>query len=187
MENIKVGDFLLDRDTRRVGRKLKVVFVEKDDVTVEVVADSINAKKTTVGTNTDIARSRLKKGYTLEQGSGKSVQTPKKKASTVNINVGTAMSEEAVDKAVAREVSKKVHPTYAAGEWHKDNFTEPEDNDVVNDPFSLENALNSAGYFWLPPVADLVEAVKLEAPILTKTGLVHLIHNVIRESLVTGQ
>lgn len=208
MENIKVGDILLDRDTRRVGRKVKVVFVEQDAVTVEVIADSINSKKSSVGTNTDIARNRLKKGYTLQPAdvvTAGSISTTVITSDMIESNLvpepikisivsPKGISEEEIGKAAAKEVARRVsssmsvHPTSPAGSWREDNgFTKPEDNDVVSDPSSLENALNSAGYFWLPPVEDLVEAVKIEAPVLTKTGLVHLIHSVIRESLVTGQ
>lgn len=159
MENITIGDELWDRDTRRVGRKLKVIWVDQDSVTAEVIADSINSKKSTVGNGTDIARDRLKKGYTLHK-TLTSVDLSKTKGTTTISDMGYVSNR---------------------------GFEPAADDDIVDDPSSLEDALNSAGYFWLPPVEDLLAAVAPDAPATTKTGLVHLIHNIIRESLVTGQ
>lgn len=167
MENIKVGDILIDRDTRRVGRKLKVIWVDDDSVTAEVISDSLNSKKSTVGNSTDIKRSRLKKGYTLEDST---------KITSLNLGkmgVGTISSDKikftnviSVDGGIASE-----------------NL---DSNDLVNDTNDLEDALNSAGYFWLPPVSDLADAVLEESGNLTKSGLVHLIHATIKQGLVSG-
>lgn len=160
MENIKVGDILIDRDTRRVGRKLKVIWVDSDSVTAEVISDSLNAKKSSVGNSTDIARNRLKKGYTLVED-----------AKFVSIDVGT-LNTTTINSGI-------IYPPKAEAPVQ-------EDNDILNDTGSLEEALNSAGYFWLPPVSDLADAVLEESGNLTKSGLVHLIHATIKQGLVSG-
>lgn len=157
MENIKVGDILIDRDTRRVGRMLKVIWVDDDSVTAEVISDSLNSKKSTVGNSTDIKRSRLKKGYTL--------------ADSVKI--------ESLD------LGKMDVGTIPENEIKSPNVIEV-DNDLVNDTNDLEDALNSAGYFWLPPVSDLADAVLEESGNLSKSGLVYLIHATIKQGLVSG-
>ena len=157
MENIKVGDILIDRDTRRVGRKLKVIWVDSDSVTAEVISDSLNAKKSSVGNSTDISRSRLKKGYTLADS----------------------------DKIDSLDLWKMSIGTISANELKFTNVIEV-DNDLVNDTNDLEDSLNSAGYFWLPPVSDLADAVLEESGNLTKSGLVHLIHATIKQGLVSG-
>lgn len=157
MENIKVGDILIDRDTRRVGRMLKVIWVDDDSVTAEVISDSLNSKKSTVGNSTDIKRSRLKKGYTL--------------ADSVKIE--------------SMDLGKMDVGTISSNEIKFTDVIEV-DNDLVNDTNDLEDALNSAGYFWLPPVSDLADAVLEESGNLTKSGLVHLIHATIKQGLVPG-
>ncbi len=190
MKNIAIGDELWDRDTRRVGRKLKVLFLEKESVTAEVIADSTNAKKSTVGNNTDIARDRLNKGYVLHKKGDVSASTIRTKdILTEKIEV-TAKGIAGVTINSEHIKSNMVHePVIINGaEWREVNGFEPAaDEEVVDDPFSLHDAINAAGYFWLPPVEDLLAAVAPDAPTTTKTGLVYLIHNIIRESLVTGQ
>lgn len=179
MENIKVGDILIDRDTRRVGRKLKVIWVDSDSVTAEVISDSLNSKKSTVGNSTDIKRSRLKKGYTL--------------AENVNIidslDVGK-FGKVDHSKAVAHTIPSEKIQIASGQDWRKDHgFIEVDegiDDDLVNDTNDLEDALNSAGYFWLPPVSDLADAVLEESGNLSKSGLVHLIHATIKQGLVTS-
>ena len=160
MENIKVGDILIDRDTRRVGRKLKVIWVDSDSVTAEVISDSLNAKKSSVGNSTDIARNRLKKGYTLGED-----------AKFASIGMGT------LDTTTINSGSISTPKVEAPVQ---------EDNDILNDTGSLEEALNSAGYHWLPPVEDLVGAVKDEAENLTKSGLVVLVHEIIKRGLTAS-
>lgn len=172
MENIKVGDILIDRDTRRVGRKLKVIWVDSDNVTAEVISDSLNSKKSSVGNATDIKRSRLKKGYTLaEQTQITSLDLGKIGVGTVTTNVGP------IDYSM----------------WGGDTIPSEKikvdgsiDSDLVTDTSGLEDALNSAGYFWLPPVSDLADAVLEESGNLSKSGLVHLIHATIKQGLVSS-
>lgn len=170
MENIKVGDILIDRDTRRVGRKLKVIWVDADSVTAEVVSDSLNSKKSSVGNSTDIKRSRLKKGYTLAEASNIDSLDLGKMA-TGAVSALPAVNDHIVSSKIATpklEVDGSV------------------DNDLVNDTNDLEDALNSAGYFWLPPVSDLADAVLEESGNLSKSGLVHLIHATIKQGLVSS-
>lgn len=195
MENIAIGDELWDRDTRRVGRKLKVVWVDQDSVTAEVIADSINSKKTTVGNNTDIARDRLKKGYTLHKTLASldltSDRIIAKRITPGKLVVDGGISKDSVRPVVnvypSETVSEEVVEKAAKREMLYHGLEPAADDELVNDLPSLHDALNSAGYFWLPPVEDLLAAVAPDAPATTKTGLVHLIHNIIRESLVTGQ
>lgn len=166
MENIKVGDILIDRDTRRVGRKLKVIWVDDDSVTAEVISDSLNAKKSSVGNSTDISRSRLKKGYTLADSD---------KIDSLDLGkmcIGTISSDRINFTSL----------TSADGGFTSKNLNS---NDLVNDTNDLEDALNSAGYFWLPPVSDLADAVLEESGNLSKSGLVHLIHETIKQGLVS--
>lgn len=175
MENIKVGDILIDRDTRRVGRKLKVIWVDADSVTAEVVSDSLNSKKSTVGNSTDIKRSRLKKGYTLSDQSVIS--------SLDNSKILTGTLDGVLSTHPA--VNNHIHPPkiYTPKLVEVDGSI---DNDLVNDTNDLEDALNSAGYFWLPPVSDLADAVLEESGNLSKSGLVHLIHATIKQGLVSS-
>lgn len=164
MENIKVGDILIDRDTRRVGRKLKVIWVDADSVTAEVISDSLNSKKSSVGNSTDIKRSRLKKGYTLADSD---------KIDSLDLGkmgVGTISPD-------------RINFT-SADVGFTSNDLNP--NDLMNDTNDLEDALNSAGYFWLPPVSDLADAVLEESGNISKSGLVHLIHATIKQGLVSG-
>ena len=183
MENIKVGDILIDRDTRRVGRKLKVIWVDDDSVTAEVVSDSLNAKKSSVGNSTDISRSRLKKGYTLAE------------FSNINSLVNGKLTIDSVgpvdyEKTLFKTVPSEKIQINSGQDWNEEHgFIEVDggiDSDLVNDPNDLEDALNSAGYFWLPPVSDLADAVLEESGNLSKSGLVHLIHATIKQGLVSS-
>lgn len=170
MDNIKKGDILKDRDTRRVGRMVKVVFVEEDSVTVEVIQDSLNSKKSTIGNTSDIARSRLKKGYTLmEQATISSLDVGSISLGYVATNLDTTSLDHNVLKGSSIS-TPHIEPS----------------NDLLTDTNSLEDALNTAGYFWLPPVEVLAEAIADEAENLTKSGLVVLVHGIIKQGLVTS-
>lgn len=63
--NVVVGDILADRDSRRKGREVKVISVDDEFVTVEVIRNAYSSKVDSVGKSTDVAKDRLDRAYTV--------------------------------------------------------------------------------------------------------------------------
>lgn len=195
--DIQVGAILADRDTRRKGRMVKVIWVDQDHITVETTQDHINAKTTAVGNQTDIKKSRLNKGYRLV-GYNEPIETldaSKFTSGSFTIDGLGGMSIVSVKETEKSDDSEGLYDARDSGPGGGISFGDPNeilcgtqkfisegDDDIVDDEMSLDSALNSAGYFWLPSLDVLQAQVDGLLHQLAKKDIVALVHGIIKQN-----
>lgn len=144
--NVVVGDILADRDSRRKGREVKVISVDDEFVTVEVIRNAYSSKVDNVGKSTDVANDRLDRAYTVVR----------------------VVEEDEPEDLVT-------DPGFDEGYTELDGpleDSEGEDDEPLTEEQEsvLEDALASVGYVKLPETQDVVDLI---APMAHENALTY--------------
>lgn len=176
---VNKNEVYADRDSRRNGREVKVLHVGDGYATVQVISNSFNAVKSSIGKTTDIRVDRLTKEYTY-------VGTPEDESQPeLQPIVGFEGDSKVVGGFENSGLSEEYKANLVAQYGETDLATwdkSPEDEEFIKDEVDLEDALSMAGYYWLPPEDSLVEAIlEVTSEVeLNQESLIRMVHQTIR-------
>lgn len=184
---VKVGDILQDRDSRRKGRQVRVLWVDPDGnhVTVETIRDAENAVKSSVGNTTDVLVGRLSKAYTVYESPADVVDNVLQGYGVVNTEPDVYWDEMDDDGYYECEYYDDDMPDDYVPSFGSD-FLDVQNDEYGKEPEEkedspLEEALNSVGYHYVPELEELQRRVDGYLHSLSKKDIVELVHGIITE------
>lgn len=136
---VRVGDILVDRDSRRAGREVRVLDVFENFVAIQTVK-SIGGLPVEEGTISDVSKARLPKAYKHKFNKGGFVEDPEKSVTPVTTDAGKT-SDDNLKNEIIQEIMK---------------LAEPGNEVILNRLSALESRVNSIEYggqgYWKPNI-----------------------------------
>ena len=169
--NLNIGDILENRETRRKGKRVKVIGIGDGIVTVENVRNADGAILNSVGKQYNIKESRILDDYRVIHSDHEDIEdipmTPEEEEEAASLVSDNLRSAQSLDEASLVEN----HNTVLTSPWppfvntvanYNSAPQEDEDEEEITpeQEADLHNALKTVGYYKLPDRADIVTDIQ---------------------------
>lgn len=177
--NLNIGDILENRETRRKGKRVKVIAIGGGTVTVENVRNADGAILNSVGKQYNIKESRILDDYRVIHSDHEDIpetfedipMTPEEEeeaASLASDNLRSAQSWDGASLVEHHNVDitapRPPYPPFAVviSDHNSTPQEEEEDEDEITpeQEADLHNALKTVGYYKLPDRAEIVADIQ---------------------------
>lgn len=179
--NLNIGDILENKETRRKGKKIKVLTIDDATVLVENVSNADNAVLNSVGKKYRIKANRILNDYKVVKSNANDVQPklmPRPEEQPYEVTMiqlspdataedlmdmlsdNTPMSPEEEEEAASLSTD---YYTDSYDGWSEStpNLTSDTDFEITPDQEAdLHNALKTVGYYKLPDEKELVDVIQ---------------------------
>ena len=164
---INIGDILENRETRRKGKRVKVIAIGGGTVTVENVRNADGAILNSVGKQYNIKESRILDDYRVIHSDHEDIpMTPEEEeeaASLASDNLRSAQSWDGASLVEHHDVDITVPwvPFVdTVANYNSSPQEEDEDEITPEQEADLHNALKTVGYYKLPDRAEIVADIQ---------------------------
>lgn len=179
--NLNIGDILENKETRRKGKKVKVLSLDEATVLVENVSNADNAVLNSVGKKYKIKANRILNDYKVVEPNANDVQPqlmPRPEEQPYGVTMiqlsPDATAEDLMDMLsdnAPMTPEEEEEATSLATDYYADsydgwsestpNLTSDTDFEITPDQEAdLHNALKTVGYYKLPDEKELVDAIQ---------------------------
>lgn len=168
--NLNIGDILENRETRRKGKRVKVIAIGGGTVTVENVRNADGAILNSVGKQYNIKESRILDDYRVIHTDHEDIEdipmTPEEEEEAASLVSDNLRSSQSLDEASLVEH----HNTDITAPWvpfvdtvaNYNSSPQEDDEDEITpeQEADLHNALKTVGYYKLPDRAEIVADIQ---------------------------
>lgn len=154
--NLNIGDILENRETRRKGKRVKVITIGNGIVTVENVRNADGAILNSVGKQYDIKESRILDDYRVIHSDHEDIpMTPEEEEEAASLASDNLRSAQSWDPYITtiNGIDFSLQEYIDPGQEDEEEITPEQEAD-------LHNALKTVGYYKLPDRAEIVADIQ---------------------------
>lgn len=168
--NLNIGDILENRETRRKGKRVKVISIGDGIVTVENVRNADGAILNSVGKQYSIKESRILDDYRVIHTDHEDIpMTPEEEEEAASLASDNLVDSQSWYEAASVEYAdtgttvpwlRLVDTVDNHNSTPQEEETEDEEEITPEQEADLHNALKTVGYYKLPDRAEIVSDIQ---------------------------